>query len=605
MLLLGTVYTSAVVDGDLYWQMAYGRELLQNGSLVPDHTVFTWSKSWNEVIYCAWISEIGFYKLYQMGGMNLLYLFRYLLLLVVAGGIVKLGRDAKASSAVIVAYLTLYLLGSAVGGYLKPELASLFFHSLTVLALYGYKTAPESRFWRRAFWLSPLYILLWVNSHGGFIFASVLYGGLLVGECLNYLTKRSAALPGSELKRIAAVCLGVGVAVFITPYGYRYPLELIKDRIFSENNEAMMDHVAAWKPTLSPLFATLMMREIFFCLVLLTLVTLARARKVDFTYILHNLLFGCLFLAYIRSSYFWPIVAIASNLYLARELKGRFGKVVEVVAVLMAVLLSGRAAYLTVVTPPLFQYWGIGPAYNNPVLSATLVKSLPPQARLANDYGTGGYLMWELYPDRKVMIDPRGFPFRKWWPLYLEFASGKDIDHFLDATKCRVAVLHLKMESTIGALRKSPNWRPVLLEPGAVVFFHRDLTDETLAEKLQIQAYGSLKHREAGRITLETALKLSRFDWAEQYLERMRQLGASDEEMVELERAVKAKLAVHEKRYDDAILLYEELLANHQLKGLTTLQALYKWKLEEASRLGDQAKISEMQSKLKALEKKP
>jgi len=54
---------------------------------------------------------------------------------------------------------------------------------------------------------------------------------------------------------------------------------------------------------------------------------------------------------------------------------------------------------------------------------------------LFNDYLIGGYLVWKLYPDYKVFIDPRLGPYNKevapdYWKFVEKPATAEDIRNF-------------------------------------------------------------------------------------------------------------------------------------------------------------------------------
>ena len=51
-------FAEPVEDGDLFWHMAYGQQMLDRGTLVPDHTLYSWMPTSNHSIYCAWVSEL-------------------------------------------------------------------------------------------------------------------------------------------------------------------------------------------------------------------------------------------------------------------------------------------------------------------------------------------------------------------------------------------------------------------------------------------------------------------------------------------------------------------------------------------------------------------
>lgn len=605
LLLLGTVYTSGMADGDLFWQMAYGRQLLESGSLIPDHTTMTWSGSSNDVIYCAWTAEIFFELLYRQAGLTGVYVFRYVLLTLVVLALWKFGSRMACPGPPRALGVTLFLGGSSAGAYLKPELFSVFFFSVCVLVLYLFKADPGGVWPRRGIALSPLLIALWANTHGGFLFASLLYGGFLVGESLNFAFKRSGHLKGKDWKLVALSMLGIGVAVFLTPYGYRYPLQLVQDRLMSDNNTAMMSYVSAWEPSLSAQFEHLMTRETFASLVALCLLTQLLARRLDFTFWIHNIVFGAFFLLYVRVTYLWPVLAVVSMIYLLRERdwSSRSSVPLGVACLVLPLFLAGRMAYLFVFTPVADSHWGMGPGYNNPVLAAELIKRLPPDIKVANDYACGGYLVWALYPGRQTMIDPRGFPFRAWFDSYLEFAHGERTLDFLTINDCKVVVTKSNMKVLRGHLEESKEWRCVLLEPAALTYLHTSVKEPVVSAVLQDQAYSKLRNWRTNKLILPAAVNMGRMDWAEKFLEQAESLAIGQEEVRHQRDFYEASLAFGEKRYDDAMKHYQALYDNRQMTTNTRLELLYKWKSEQSRKQGDEQTAKEYEAKLAELKR--
>ena len=66
-----------IMDGDLWFQMAYARQMLENRTLILDHTAFSWSPTDGSLIYCAWLMQFLLYGLYSLGGLPLFFVFRY------------------------------------------------------------------------------------------------------------------------------------------------------------------------------------------------------------------------------------------------------------------------------------------------------------------------------------------------------------------------------------------------------------------------------------------------------------------------------------------------------------------------------------------------
>src|SRR5262245_25591247 len=75
---LAVRYAEPMLDGDLFWHLKYAEQMLGRGTLVTDHTLYSWTPTSNDMIYCAWLAELVLYKLYQVGGLPILFALRYL-----------------------------------------------------------------------------------------------------------------------------------------------------------------------------------------------------------------------------------------------------------------------------------------------------------------------------------------------------------------------------------------------------------------------------------------------------------------------------------------------------------------------------------------------
>jgi hypothetical protein len=99
-------------------------------------------------------------------------------------------------------------------------------------------------------------------------------------------------------------------------------------------------------------------------------------------------------------------------------------------------------------------------------------------APVFNDYLTGGYLMWSLYPDYKVFVDPRQFPYMKEvLPDYLVFRDSlraESLQALQQKYPFRTAIIHHLQEPAMVALfMRSPRFRMVYFDECAAVFVDR------------------------------------------------------------------------------------------------------------------------------------
>ena len=74
---------------------------------------------------------------------------------------------------------------------------------------------------------------------------------------------------------------------------------------------------------------------------------------------------------------------------------------------LVSVFLGARAGFDAVCKPYGPRWFGFGISSQSPVEAAAFIRDHLHAYRLGNDYTSGGYLLWALGPNTKVMIDPR------------------------------------------------------------------------------------------------------------------------------------------------------------------------------------------------------
>jgi len=216
LLTLGIRYAEPVRDGDLWWQMAYGRYLIEHRTLIPDHTVFTWTPADSPVIYCAWLSEIFLYLLHRAGDLPALFAFRYACLL-----IFLLALWLQARRLGVAGHPMTWLIGllgvlmSESAAYIKPEIFSYVLMTLTVF-LWGYIKSGGTGAWR-ACYLFPVLMVLWVNSHGGFVFGAAFLAVMGLGEALNLLFSPKEGIPSGMRRHFFFALFLSGLAVLATP----------------------------------------------------------------------------------------------------------------------------------------------------------------------------------------------------------------------------------------------------------------------------------------------------------------------------------------------------------------------------------------------------
>ncbi len=475
-------YAEPIDDGDIWFHLAYGRYLLGNNTLIPDHSIFSWTHTDNSQIYCAWIPEIIFYLLYKAGGMYPLYALRYLFIIV----FIMLVTSISIKNPIIFLPATLFiclsgLLMSHSGLSIKAELFSFIFMTMMVWTWFRIKAHPNKTW--PLFYLFPLLMLLWVNSHGGFIFGIVFLGLVLVGEVINWLTGSSEKLDPQNRKHLFISIILSGLTLLITPYGWRYPVQLLNKLVlnpkeFSRQVNTMLAYFSIYDPHSFHLDLIVYLITSLAILIIL-LFTQIRKSKIDWTLLFVNVPFIIIYIKYGRATYFWAIIFVFSSLYLIGNMSQDNLRLLENKPLKLVIHTITLILLLFIVVPVQYAIFihGYNIIYNPPVIEAEYIRSKFPHLRVGNDYNSGTYLLWSLWPTQKVFIDARYFPYHTWYDEYNEFVLGSDKtlkDLFIKKYDCDLWCLPLIFPN-LDYFMRSPEWRLVYYGPSACIFLSKHI----------------------------------------------------------------------------------------------------------------------------------
>jgi hypothetical protein len=98
---------------------------------------------------------------------------------------------------------------------------------------------------------------------------------------------------------------------------------------------------------------------------------------------------------------------------------------------------------------------------DTPVRATEHLRAEPCAGRLFNDMGHGSYLIWALYPQSQVFVDPRVelYPLALWQD-YLNMSRGQEVAPLLARYDIACAMLDMgDQEAMSAALAGMPNWQ--------------------------------------------------------------------------------------------------------------------------------------------------
>ena len=490
-------FASPILDSDLFWQMAYARQMLERGTLVLDHTAFSWTPTSNAMVYCAWLAQFALYGLWTAFGINSLFALVYAALALNAWLLWRYARRrGLALSPFVVWVLLLVTLASGGVASAKPELFSVVFTHVLLWSYFQAKHADQASERGAVFYLAllPVTLLVWVNTHGGFILAAPVLAAIVVGELINRWQSNAAALSVRNLRWLLAACGLCAMATLATPYGPEYPRQLIADYLL--NAGARPD--VAWNNAYQSIFSTGAWQGYSVHLLVVMLATLAvliwpawrerqaRRMRPDFVPLLLVLCTLPLYLLYLRSMYVFVAVFGYVAVWLATPGPGAVAvttgipqnsaRAAQVGCGLLVVALGTFAIVDSVRRPYDRHGWlGFGVSTLNPVEETAYLERAGFRGRLYNSFETGGYLLWKLQPKVKVLVDARSFPYLSWFNDQYRWVSGDFFDAFLGKYPgADVALIDYAKGPLLRNFARSPHWQAVFIGPGAAVFVRRE-----------------------------------------------------------------------------------------------------------------------------------
>lgn len=686
-------FCEPVGDGDLFWQMAYGSYMLQHHTLIPDHTVYSWTPADNPYLYCSWFAEIVLYGLHCLGGLPLLFALRYAVVLGSGLLVLRFARKLGWHVRLEAWLLTCWMIASTyVGSILKPEMFSLGFMTLFAYLLFSFRLADSRALPTRRYVVAAvLTMVLWANTHGVFVFGLVGLGALVAGEVVNWLLSPRYGLSPAGRKQLGWLVLGCGLAAFVTPYHVAYVQQLANEflslvmKTQSSGDAAAYNSLAAHRSIWEVRnfhFHEYLMWGLFAGSALCGWLALyAREsdeepvwrNRVDFVFLALNVALLPFFCVYLRSTFYWPIFFAFSLLYLVHLLQRRldgseaepgpparsfdapftwmmaagllvftlkfndlslwlnwlsdsqaalltFGSVLLLalavwahqwiragrasratclqprgwVAALMLclqLLLCGRCCVESVLDPYASSFFGFGITYWNPVDETEFLKKFHPGlSTIINDYDSGGYLIW-AGGGVKVMIDPRSFPYRKFWADYIAYEQGRgglDFLQTLPKPLPTVSLVSVKNRALCNSFLQSSEWVPGWLGTAYVVFVPKGFKYPDEAARFMPQRFATVRNSIKVLQLFQFAMDAQLYEQGWQILEQttayLNTTAQGRDILANLTAHRACVEAVQANKLEDAIAQGEACWRMGYFCDVRLLLGLYKFKLTALAR---------------------
>ncbi|MEO6603649.1 MAG: hypothetical protein ABIQ16_27445 [Polyangiaceae bacterium] len=504
-----------VSDGDIWWHLAAGREMVARGQILfsDPFSVGASGRPWADV---HWLFQLFAYAVQLNFGLAGLVWAKCL---IIGAGSVLLLRalPAKRGSWTRALFASLLIAGLFAARSLllvRPVVVTLLFIALFFLVLERFNADGRGR----RLLLLPAAQILWANFQGLSALGPALVGAYALGSGLTLLGTRYARWPlapvvtsGAQARRhFGLQCLslvGCAAACCLTPFGLAgvtLPAKLLA-RLVPGGENVFARSVAENVPPYLLEHWSGEFWHLKWCFALLAVAVWSGGRRVQLAHVLllgglstlalmsnRNVLLLYWLGAPIAAFYLAPVIrVVVSRLSRRRGPPIAFAVNVAVVAGLLGLCGTAAARETTLDRPTPFRM---------PEASSRVLAGLPGGAVFSADH-QGGYLIWKLYPYFRPFIDTRlVLRSPEEFAQYLELSEEPERFTALQAREhFSYVVLPVaypdRYLGLIAALAASSSWKLIFSDGSEVLFARSDLTnrdplnlgDRAVTEKLTAQ----------------------------------------------------------------------------------------------------------------------
>ena len=406
---------ATVGDPDFGWQLARGRWIVQH------HHVFTtdvlsYTVPGADAVYPAFGGVI-LYWLYLLGGYQLL---SWVCAIACAGTVALLLRRGNAVTAAIAILLVPFIAMRTVP---RAELFAIVLFAAYVSILWEhYETG------RASLWLLPLLMIVWVNVHFSFFSGFGLLAAFAGVELLELPFGGDRRLQAiNRLKRGIPWFLATVAATVVNPWGWKIYKETTQ---YTES--ALGIFVNEWGPLhwnwTNPFISfslrnTNDLAHVILVIVMLAVVVAFWQRRLGAAFLLLAALYevarhlrfmalaSCLLVVVAGAVLFVALPLLRSRITSPRT---RVIVASAAVVVFVAIAIVRTADVVTnyhYLAEPTLSTFGGGLSTRFPLRAAEFIQNQNLPGEVFNTYDEGGFILWQLGPQRRDYVDGREIPF--------------------------------------------------------------------------------------------------------------------------------------------------------------------------------------------------
>ena len=386
------------IDGDLPRHLLMGKYVLETG-WPPTQEIFAYPYEGQTYVSHEWLAGILLYLSYVLFDLNGVVLLASLL---IAATFTILFSEAVRQNGEIVPNFLLIFFGASVTSIHwipRPHLFTMLFLAIWLARLDRFSRGNPAKLW-----MFPALMLLWGNIHAEFVAGFLTLLAYIAGWLWNYIFARQTlnTPTGKNLLLITSTSV---IATLINPAGLR-----TWGTIFGYiNNSYLMSRITETRP---PDFARAEYLPLLLLLVISVLLIVIRREQFTAAHIFLLLGFGAMSLLSARNAHLFGVVA---PFVLSNGLKGISNiqpfKRMESLINRIESQISGRmvpSLLAVVISVPILASAG---SFNRfeptvfPVDAVRWLKENPQPGQVFNAFDWGGYILFHLWPEKKVFIE--------------------------------------------------------------------------------------------------------------------------------------------------------------------------------------------------------
>lgn len=471
---------------DYWWHLRSGQLIVETLS-VPDADPFSFSALGTPWLDIHWLHQVGLYGVHQLGGHAGVVAAKVGFIWAVLALLAAIGRSASRTTLSVAALVPVLVL---VGDRLmpRPELATFALLSCVLLLLDRFERRGDAWIWA----VVPI-VLVWANLHALFALGIALCAMHLCAEAARPLLRRGG-LRGRRIAVLASVTLAATLVSLINPNGLDgalYPFDQLRQIGLPEQRAALELRSAEISPFWDWQFQSPIAVAVFTALGLASALAMRlnsrRVRPVDW---LVWLAFFLLSMAAIRNMALFAIVGapiLVRNLNEWLDVRqgdrsdpaprsldaGAAGVLGLILMLLTADVAMGRFyPRMNILREPGFE---VLPMFH-PEAAVDWIERERPPPPIAHHMADGGYLIWRLYPDYRVLSDGRLDIFVR-QPELLRLSDAEAFRAADARYQFGTVLVHyaeLGLGEWLQAMWRDPQWRMVFADDVAAVFVRRD-----------------------------------------------------------------------------------------------------------------------------------